>query len=131
MVKELIAQDPRDLRKIDALVAEHVMGLEKPREELADLWDSGKVWICPETTCPERLPYYSSSIAAAWEVVEKLREDKWRPLIDHSYPGETTVEIEFGEAGDEDHAGRFYITHATAPLAICHAALRAKGVTVE
>lgn len=130
MVKELIAQDPRDLRKIDALVAEHVMGLEKPREELADLWDSGKVWICPETTCPERLPYYSSSIAAAWEVVEQLSAT-WVFQLTYRWPGEHGSEARFSFVGEGLAKDDAYTDADTASVAICIAAPKTRGITVE
>lgn len=59
-------------RKIDAAVAEEVMGHEvmKPHP---DVW-----FMYPnrEHSAVE-IPNYSTDIRAAWEVVEKMNEDGW------------------------------------------------------
>lgn len=72
-------------RELDALVAEHVMGYE--------MWEG--IAFYPKYYVPEYdrtytrdVPFYSTDIAAAWEVVERMRprfmvklttsvEDKW------------------------------------------------------
>ena len=64
--------------------------------------------------CLEVVPCYSTSIAAAWEVVE------------HKFPG-AHVELERDEAWGNKWSctiGRIEITAKTAPLAICYAALK-------
>jgi len=62
-------------RELDALIAERVMGLEVVKNKKggwsigpADYYDS-----YGEMIMYNRLPNYSYDIAAAWEVVEKLR----------------------------------------------------------
>jgi hypothetical protein len=148
--------------ELDALVAERVMGWKRggandhtrpahrpskdfpgtvlgdfggkgPHDYLESPGPAGRIYFCG---CPSSadLPAYSTSIADAWEVVEKLRiavaflkhynyetrtyESAWwaKPLIaDGEEEGHTDSEIWF-EEGDEASA-------ATAPLAIARAAL--------
>lgn len=115
-----------DLRKLDALVAEKVMGWsnagppENPlivppldheaiRNHWAAEWD--------EHGCPHWMPRYSSDISAAWEVVEAMgghhnfflqsSHDQWSCSFD---------------GGPEVHD----VQEVT--LAICLAALKAKGI---
>lgn len=127
-------------REMDALVAEKVMGLEHrewvpygapegwyprtaPRLNARD--DEGNA-IDADGYSSE-LPFYSTSIADAWQVVEKLAERhvisvaciinrKWRCEIvqAHSMPQQPSAA--FAD---------------TAPLAICKAALKACGVEVD
>lgn len=64
---------PKPGRELDALVAEKVMGL-KPRNEF-----EGNTVVPPHYTVYLRgntvyMPRYSTDIAAAWEVVEKMKE---------------------------------------------------------
>lgn len=87
-----------DLRKIDALVDEHVMG-----------------WGC------YIVPNYSSDITAAWEVVEKM-EGEWFNLSAASPKGWYAA---FGSPDNESTYGD------TAPLAICLAALKTKGIDIK
>lgn len=144
------------LRKIDALVAERIMGLV-PQVDFGQ-WDEHE-WRCnedgeidmfgfefdhhngpicvrcgyfycedcqdgPAEPCVKAPPRYSSDIAAAWQVVEKMREratymaverhpNYWRAVV---YDGNWYFEL-------SEHAD-------AAPLAICLAALRTVGVEV-
>jgi hypothetical protein len=96
-------------RELDALVAEKVMGAKV-------------VFV-------ENVPYYSTDIAAAWEVMENLVSTPG-PNGDHhsvqvDYSGDVVVVI------DENEDWRVSAIAGTVPLAICLAALRAKGVTHE
>lgn len=92
-----------NLREIDRLVAEKVMG-----------------WILLENN-PDKLPRYSEDIAAAWNVVEKLK--MYEPELSWS---------------DETHSWWFVFhklphriqSQDTASLAICLAALKANGIEV-
>jgi hypothetical protein len=83
--------------KIDALVAEKVMGIadfrmcrDEPEQTEPCLFDTGeyKHGDCSHIddhgtnegcsgyqSCP--VPYYSEDIAAAWEVVEKMKSEGW------------------------------------------------------
>ena len=107
---------------LDELVAEQIMGL--PRAELGG-------------HCPN---YYSTDIAAAWEVVEKLRTDGFSALANttrpsHGAPIGAGAHAEFQSIPD----GRWFVAFFraagircsgdgaasadTLPLAICRAAL--------
>ncbi|MBA5872012.1 MAG: hypothetical protein GDA68_18745 [Nitrospira sp. CR2.1] len=133
-------------RELDALIAEKVMGW-KPRQSKHGYWNldgpngehftdidrrdytaqydketGQKVQQAPwwEYFWDE-IPFYSTDIAAAWEVVEKA--DLWS-LYGSIGDGPYRACIQF-----EDREG--LMTADTAPLAICLAALKAKGVTGE
>lgn len=107
-----------DLRKIDAKIAEHIMGWEPDPH-------SKKSWIVPIGDKYEHrdcsVPEYSSDISAAWEVVEKYGD--WPQCLDRSgnnYNYRIAVK------------GIVYTTDAkTAPLAITKAALRVKGIDIS
>lgn len=109
-----------DLRKIDALVAEKVMG-----------WLSLNGCLYPPGAFSDHVvvdimvlvPRYSTSIAAAWEVVEKLTGEEFQVFITAS-DFETFVQVQRDGALCERGA-------AKAPLAICLAALTAVGVKLE
>ncbi len=123
-------------RELDALVAEKVMGLT-----VKLMYDPGFIDIGPwekvdgvsdppdaiEGWCP--VADYSTSIAAAWEVWEKLIEDGWYPDLITTYgPGEKTpiyrCELHRGWDGLDDH---LVVCADTAPASICLAALAAVG----
>lgn len=114
-------------RELDALVAEKVMGeAYRPYAQILTTYPSKSV---PET------PFYSSDIAAAWQVVEKLRSMgksfilSWdaRPACKSYYcsnhDGENLMTRGFSQSDE-------YIDEEadSAPLAICLAALKAVGV---
>jgi len=109
--------------QLDALVAEHVMGWTKYLEdypdgepgETYDSWDDDKKRLSV-------LPNYSTSMAAAWEVVEK-QFSKTAFTFDHC---ENYVKLVVAWEGD-----LIEIESDTAPRAICLAALKAVGVSVE
>jgi hypothetical protein len=58
-------------RELDALVAEKVMGWDKCPcgNPECDMWHTAD-----RSDLSAKLPHYSADIAAAWEVVEKLKE---------------------------------------------------------
>jgi hypothetical protein len=106
-------------RQRDALVAEKVMGWIKSTER-------PQRWITDYGALHEDYWRPTSSIAAAWEVVEKMRSNGW----------------EFELDSDVDRINEWCATFVTlsavergispkAPEAICLAALRAVGVDVE
>ena len=98
-------------REIDALVAKHVIGWDM----VAGCFARGG-HLCPE---------YSTDIKAAWEVVKKLRlEDIYMKMEEFS-PG---WRVEFAYS-DENILGM--ANRTTAPMAICKAALKCKGIEVE
>ena len=110
-------------RRLDALVAERVMGWE--------LDIDGEAWTYGEEFLP------SSSIDHAWRVVEKLVNDtslenplyfklvyKWEP--ENSKDGCFAV---FDWKGTSDTRPLYTAFEDSAPLAFCIAALRAVGVS--
>jgi hypothetical protein len=111
------------LRAIDVRVAERVMGWRKRGRHYEDA--TGAVRTLDLTSFGSFAP--STDIAAAWLVVEKLRERFQRIEVHAVHLHEDApcyvcmVEAESGTT--QEH----YVAHAeaeTAPLAICHAALR-------
>lgn len=102
-------------RKLDALVAEKVMGMKfyEARPMFAsDLYTDERGVIVD-------LPFYSTNIAAAWGVVEKLRDIAYPFSMDCDHKGRWFV-----HGANEDCLGFDY----SAPRAICLAALKAIGV---
>ncbi|GEM_PF-1657168 len=108
-----------DLRKIDSLVAEKVMGFEVTRD--GEIRQDGKRF---------GIPSYCRKIEHAWRVVEKLNEKFTVDIRDTLNDGAECYLYEF----QEETETLFPYTAAdgeTAPLAICLAALKAVGVEVE
>lgn len=106
-----------DLRKIDRLVAEKVLGWTIDGKDSYD--ETG--YRCP-------LPFFSEEIAAAWEVVEHFSATNHVSL-------HTCIETPTGPLRWEFNIDRVLMDPdaplaETAPLAICLAALRARGVEV-
>ncbi len=127
--------------EFNAAVAEHVMGCEWVRCDFVVVngtrWDE-ETWIgaeddpCappPGTRVGQTPPPYSTDIAAAWEVAEKLCD-----MFDESFSltrawdndmrdvWRVVIEIESGVWIEVDGD--------TAPMAICLAALKAAGVAL-
>lgn len=111
-------------RELDALIAEKVMGLKRSdhwpvvdlredRSRPLDRWDDDQGNIVP-------LPAYSTSIEAAWEVVEKIASLKncWRLRLE-KHPQGWSVDFET--------EWKVELVAETAPHAICLAALKAMG----
>jgi hypothetical protein len=120
-----------NLREIDRLVAEKVMGWKADfRDDVYE--NSPRRWLVSGWRP-------STDIAAAWEVVEKLSPGRPFVLqIRNTMMGGFQVraswtDTEIVNTYDADFGGRMRVdqaTAATAPLAICLAALRAAGVEV-
>lgn len=99
-------------RELDALMAEKVMGWT---------WsDADAEWIDRGNHLPG-LPKFSTNIAAAWEVVDKVAETQfievYNALVD-PVTGESDWNCRIGK--NDQHEG----TAKTAPYAICLAALQ-------
>lgn len=124
-------------REIDALVAEHVMGMEnntKPENSVAQnkmyhylslFWnkDTGEY----EATKPPRnnFPNYSTDIAAAWSVIDAMLNDKACYFQGHRicvYSNEVFIMNDFEELQAKAES---------TPMAICLAALKAKGIKID
>lgn len=121
-------------RELDSLVHRRVMELPVVPDawglpmQPGDHWTSDPhgTYTGTPTTTGSPIPAYSTDIAAAWEVVEKLRERRiflsvdahWdRFDVDAAIGPSLVVAADFWE--------RAFATADTAPLAICRAALRA------
>ena len=138
-------------RELDALVAEEVMGW-RWRAFKSD-WDAPK-WakdIYPpdavELSWPDEpgapplaelpyrrsahyldMPHYSSDIAAAWQVVERMRDLDFYATIGQDWPGnEGLWEVDFSKDGDV----YFYAAEHSVSRAICLAARKALGAEVN
>lgn len=116
--------------ELDALVAEKVM---KCREILAKPDGPIALYRAEEYLYEDPKPY-STSIACAWEVVEKIRLTldpigrQWRPTIQHcgsKYRWRCEFELENDNAGDD--TTMYFAEADSASLAICLAALAAVG----
>jgi hypothetical protein len=117
-------------RKIDALVAEKVMGWRVHHRNTA--W-----WVKAEeenSAVSRPIAFVgtwapSEDIADAWEVVEKMRGSVHDISVgwhDNKYTAVITVVIDTKCGFDQ-----FQASADTAPMAICLAALKAKGVDIE
>lgn len=131
-------------RELDALVADQVMGLKrtvriKGTVETTTIYTDSP-YFNDGVSEDDMMKYYclplhySTSIADAWQVVEKLQcqghDWKWFLLLE--YDNVETWDCAFhknskSDGGDPD----IWATADTAPHAICLAALKAMGVTDE
>ena len=128
-------------RELDALVAEKVMKSHRWTETPPDYdgkhgsdkilmpkdltWDEASPWLPPRGPIGHiNLHHYSTDIAAAWEVVEKIHSRGWFADFcwrDDVCPGRVVWAIDFVTA-----AGKCVSADSeSAPLAICRAALLA------
>lgn len=111
-------------RELDVLVAEKVMGWRGSSEKHY-VGNSGKCFCCGI------IPPYSTSIAAAWEVVEKMFYLGWDLELQYFKKNdkEYTVRVLFAEIGNQELSTLAFAD--TAPHAICLAALEAVGVELK
>jgi hypothetical protein len=122
-------------RKLDALVAERVMGEHTPvfiphdpSTFLTDIRSENGNWYLTSDYEAGDVPYwcplpFSTNIAAAWMVVEKLREQSIAVTVSTMGPrAETGVHTTVCGTGSP------HTWAESAPLAICLAALKAVGV---
>ena len=112
-------------RDLDALVAEQVFGCKIKHDTGFNFVQQKRL---PTMYCQSaghehvNFPMYSTSISAAWEVVEKMDQRKYTWLMN---PQGSTVHCSFMDNGNP--VGNAQAD--TAPLAICLAALKAVGHT--
>lgn len=107
-----------DLRKLDALVAEHVMG--ERVIETDDCNGDDNLWLDRHDDL--ELPHYSTDIADAWELVEKILTDDFQVKF---------VNYDDNRKWMAGWDGWNFTYGATAPLAICLAALKAKAIDIS
>lgn len=149
MATETATVDRPTGRALDALIAERVFasvvgaapigdGLTRTREfeapTMAVVDERIKEAYAAHVANGQRLwparytgPEYSTDIAAAWQVVEKMRTDGWRFDLYDSFAGWRAT---FGRPGGIDRGENMWVLrasdrHETAPEAICRAALAA------
>jgi len=106
---QILAMEPG--RELDTAIALHIMGYEKSRMQ------SGFV---RKGNCAALPKPYSTDIAAAWEVAEKMHADGRYNLALEWYTQEKEWGADFDEWGVTSQC-----CAKTAPLAICRAALLA------
>jgi hypothetical protein len=103
-------------KEMDALIAQDLMG-----------WIYYDGWNHPlANEVQGELPSYSTDIAAAWEVVKKIGENKhrqWYLCTNFSAEFGNQIYAEIFERMDESEFTICSATAETAPLAICRAAL--------
>lgn len=114
-------------RELDALVAEKVMGhkVKWGRSRFYPLdYDTP---FFDEQPLKRSIPNYSTDIAAAWEVVEKLKEQT-APERDIEIGCYSFYRVSIVDAATEAEIA--VMENDSAPLAICLAALKALAVAV-
>lgn len=103
-------------RKLDALVAEKVMGWKDCEGGRGSAPEGGRFLV----------PHYSDGMGPAWEVVEKLRSDSNNHMIEIFWDCDTWFCV------IQSHNKELVKEWCeTAPHAICLAALKAVGVEVK
>lgn len=124
---------------MDALIAEKVMGLF-PCSDPIGRCDGAhttpiQCWASKKGAGGSELAAYSTDIAAAWEVAQKIvdmdEDNIFNVQLSPSKFEECEVEVRYWDASDPNDpvlAGPFYLLGKTAPHAICLAALKAVGV---
>lgn len=137
-------------RERDALVAEHVMGWRwvKVTPDKAFYGDDaiklGGFWL--DGTCSvnttradgtPNCPHYSTNIAAAWEVVERMGSLGWvvevRVFPEGSPQGPKRLATAWKEEicfGELERSEGIQVVGITVPEAICFVALKATGLEI-
>jgi hypothetical protein len=100
--------------ELDNLIALHIFGITSTNG-----WVDTKAMIAANGG-RDYIPKYSQEIAAAWEVVEKMKYESFRLTHWTNNPRQ----------GWECEFNGYLIKANTAPHAICLAALKAKGVEI-
>jgi len=127
--------DTSELRKLDILVAEKLMGAKVTHLNQKSGWCIDYVTDKDECNNPimtdwgadgYRLKFYSKDIKSAWDIVEKLKERMCALEFDFTSDRYYANFITAGEI-DPDHP-MFKGKGATAAESICRAALRTVGV---
>lgn len=110
-------------RELDALVATHVMHWREYPPPCPACKADGRMHY-ERAGMSNCLPRFSTSIAAAWEVVEKMLS---RAALDHIQTETDGWHVQFCAKTSAEPWWHEHAVADTAPLAICLAALRAVG----
>lgn len=106
-----------DLRTVDALVAEHVLGW---RLAAYSEGEEDKLWCRPDGVCvPDHQWSPSKDVPAAWEVIDAVRARAGIRSFGH------TIEADRCCAWFDRPPAHRIVVADTVPLAFCLAALRA------
>lgn len=113
-------------REMDALVAQQLFGWMFIASNFVHNLEYGTM-IPPngwkrDNFIPDECPHYSTDIAAAWEVVEKMRG---MALAMTMGKGDDAYQCRIFDGRIAPEAYRVLVSAETAPLAICRAALLA------
>lgn len=125
--------------ELDILVAKKIMNLKVVKTSRNKgkylTYSIGKpdYWYTsdrPEGYLSNPVPTYSTDIATAWDVVEKLKSNYFRITIETTYNNDNSVHLYRYNCpdGQEDTEESYYVQGNTASHAICLAALKAAGV---
>jgi hypothetical protein len=125
-------------RELDAEIARRIMGVEAHQAKTGDMIftihrdfiDDGDYWYYREGWGYDEVPHYSTDIAAAWQVVERVRT--------FNKGDEIGLEVSVIALSDhydchiETNSSAYLVVEEadTAPLAICLAALHVVGVSL-
>ena len=111
-------------RELDALIAEKVLGLSGVRDGKS--WLYGDNWTHNKEGVLCLVPHYSTQIADAWLVVEKLHNDSVGIIRVSNGDGDSyDCDILPYLPKEMDGCSHAHITAESWPLAICLAALKA------
>ena len=119
-------------REIDALVAEKVMGWSQVYINDYPIANAPEYLYPPSDFAPEEpeiVPHYSIDISAAWQVVEKMIDNESLDFPDFKLENYGFWRALFFDAVQNREHGMDEAM--TAPMAICLAALKAKGIEIE
>ena len=115
-------------REIDMLIADKVMdgGWSPNKKNVCRtcVYENNPIHDRPDWGCAWSAKLYSTDIAAAWEVVEKMGNDSIGYLTLEYHNDKTSAT--FCQALED-----WWVVEPTAPLTICHAALLAVGAIEE
>ena len=111
-------------RELDALIAEKVMGLDPPMAQpsgrrIKGFWSE---W--------DGLPHYSTSIEAAWEVVEKIKDLREHETFHIEWTG-CNWEAGYMQYESYEPPSHDVVVGETPAHAICLAALKAVNSKTE
>lgn len=120
------------IRKLDALVAERIFAwsIERSQDDQQTPTDRGWPGNIHPAIKAQEIPQYSTDIAAAWEVVEKLRLKFRIPSIEISQLGGSDKWFfRMNWPQGVDRIGTVALQAMTVQMVICLAALKVYGVS--